>query len=244
MIPRILHQIWIGPSPRPAPWMDTWRTQNPGYEYVLWDDARVARERLSLAPQIARAPEWAGKADLIRYEVLARYGGIYADADSSCVKPLEDWLLVNDSFACWESEDCRPGLLANGFLGATRGNLLMKMLVAACATLDPAAGPAWLTTGPRLLTDLVVASGYPLTVYPSHFALPEHFACPAYAGAGPVFATQHWGSTKNLYPVRAAGATLGERAGQASGLVALGVLAAAAVGGAAAIHYGAKWTRR
>ncbi len=33
MIPKIIHQIWIGPKPAPTKFMDTWRDKNPDFEY-------------------------------------------------------------------------------------------------------------------------------------------------------------------------------------------------------------------
>jgi hypothetical protein len=39
-IPRILHQIWLGPRPVPVVWTRTWHEMNPDFEYrLLTDDA-------------------------------------------------------------------------------------------------------------------------------------------------------------------------------------------------------------
>ena len=35
------------------------------------------------------------KADILRYELLYRFGGLYIDADIICLKPLNDLLLDN-----------------------------------------------------------------------------------------------------------------------------------------------------
>ena len=32
MIPKIIHQIWIGPKPAPTKFMDTWKEENPDFE--------------------------------------------------------------------------------------------------------------------------------------------------------------------------------------------------------------------
>ena len=33
MIPKIIHQIWIGPKPAPTKFMDTWKEKNP--EFIM-----------------------------------------------------------------------------------------------------------------------------------------------------------------------------------------------------------------
>ncbi len=37
-IPKIIHQIWIGPKPRPSKFMETWAKKNPDFEYILWNE--------------------------------------------------------------------------------------------------------------------------------------------------------------------------------------------------------------
>lgn len=34
-----------------------------------------------------------GKADIMRYEILYKYGGIYLDADSLCLESLDEFFL-------------------------------------------------------------------------------------------------------------------------------------------------------
>ena len=59
---------------------------------------------------------------------------------------------------------------------------------------------AWKTVGPMRLTQAHRRYGYSeLTILPSHFFIPEHFSGARYDGGGPVYARQHWGSTKGIY---------------------------------------------
>jgi len=85
-IPKIIHQIWIGDKAEPPmQWIETWSKdfveQNPGYVHVLWRD-----EDLKILEMVNRdlydaEPTLPGKADIARYELLRRYGGVYIDAD-------------------------------------------------------------------------------------------------------------------------------------------------------------------
>ena len=35
MIPKIIHQIWIGPKKMPIKAMKTWQKKNPNFEYII-----------------------------------------------------------------------------------------------------------------------------------------------------------------------------------------------------------------
>jgi hypothetical protein len=48
MIPKILHQIWIGPKPAPTNLMKTWKDKHPDFEYILWTEQEIQRRNLSL----------------------------------------------------------------------------------------------------------------------------------------------------------------------------------------------------
>ena len=76
---------------------------NPAYELHIWGNAAVQSQSWILGDQINAwiDREINGAADMIRWEVLFRHGGIAFDADSACVRPLEDWLLEPEGFAAW-----------------------------------------------------------------------------------------------------------------------------------------------
>ena len=38
LIPKIIHQLWIGPKPRPSKFMATWKEKHPDYEYIMWNE--------------------------------------------------------------------------------------------------------------------------------------------------------------------------------------------------------------
>lgn len=86
-IPKIIHQIWIGPKPAPTDLMDTWRDKHPDFEYIRWSETELAERGFvsECQSQIDDMPEINGKADIYRWEILHKYGGIFVDADSVCV---------------------------------------------------------------------------------------------------------------------------------------------------------------
>ena len=121
MIPRIIHQIWLGDqNERPDHMIQTWIDKNPTWTHMLWTEDNLPP--LVNGDIFRGARCYPGKADVLRYEILYRHGGFFIDADSVCINPLPDYLTYNDSFCCWENEYVRTGLMANGYLGATKGN--------------------------------------------------------------------------------------------------------------------------
>lgn len=204
MIPKKLHIVWVGDeSKRPDNCISTWACKNPDWALRVWGNDDLAKESWRNAKHIVdmSSRELNGVADLMRYEILYYHGGFAIDADSVCVKPLEDWLLNAPEFTCWENEIARPGLLACGYLAAERGSpfigQIIEDLYEAPTVVDDM---AWKTTGPLLLTNTWQKYKYTgLTVYPSHYFIPRHFTGVEYNGGGHVFAKQYWGSTHGLY---------------------------------------------
>lgn len=89
VIPKTIHQIWISLKAVPWDWIDsfrkTFRDAYPGWEYRRWCDTDI--QDLQLDNQVSYDAEttYHGKADILRYELLYRYGDIYIDADCQWV---------------------------------------------------------------------------------------------------------------------------------------------------------------
>ena len=201
MIPKIIHQIWVGPHPRPKAWMDTWRAMHPDWLYVLWDnDALMLKGYWQNEALLHNSTNWHGIADVMRYEILYRFGGIYIDSDSECVRPLDEALLENEAFCCYDNERARPGLLANGFLGAVPHHKLMKHLaVDLFKYITQFTEPVWENFGPGALTRHWPYSDASAKVYPSFYFLPVHHEGQVYTGDFKPYCKHHWGTTKGLY---------------------------------------------
>lgn len=87
-IPKTVHQVWIGPQEVPQEWIDTWRVKHasayPDWQHTLWRDDDVAGILPSgLLDAYESLPHWCLKADIARYTILAKYGGVYIDADTA-----------------------------------------------------------------------------------------------------------------------------------------------------------------
>jgi mannosyltransferase OCH1-like enzyme len=85
MIPKIIHQIWIGdPTKKPINYMNTWIKQHPSWDYMMWSEKEI--DKLNLVNRdkydyYYKLKKYHGCADIVRIEVLYKYGGIYVDAE-------------------------------------------------------------------------------------------------------------------------------------------------------------------
>lgn len=153
MIPRVVHQIWVGSAPPPQEMLATWQKfcHDRRWSYRLWtDDTDSIFDQVR--DKIDAMPELCGKADIMRYVILAELGGVYADADTVVIRPLDDSLLTRD-FCAYEHELVRPGLFANTILGFEAQSPIMRDCIEAIATRP--VGPAFKFSGPYLLTEAI-----------------------------------------------------------------------------------------
>lgn len=91
-IPKRIHQIWLG-SKLPLEYKrytETWKTFHPNWEYRLWTLDDLKDVEISKQDIFDRATSWAMKSDILRYEILRQYGGLYIDTDFECLHPFDN----------------------------------------------------------------------------------------------------------------------------------------------------------
>jgi hypothetical protein len=160
LIPKIIHQIWIGPNKQPDVWMDTVRSfcSQFEYEYKLWTEREISEITLINDTMFREEHrQLCGRADILRYEVLYMYGGCYIDADTVVINPT----LLNDILQGFNHETgfgIERGseediLIANGVCISLPGGIFMKACIDALPSRDHRFFP-WVETGPCLITDV------------------------------------------------------------------------------------------
>lgn len=141
-IPRKLHQIYIHRTGKMnVELLETCeinRNMNPEFEYHVYSSDDIQRILTEFAPDIKPLYDSlippAFKADLFRYLILYKEGGVYMDCKSSTIRPLRDFIPDNVGFVCFR--DILPGCIQNGFLASTPGHPLIKgILDQACANI-------------------------------------------------------------------------------------------------------------
>ena len=117
-LPNILHFIWIG-SKIPDKYIEninTYIENNPNYQIWLWhdnstiyiDNKNIQLHHISEFEIINKygfdtMSIWAGKADILRYEIIYNYGGMYIDVDSRSLKPF-NYTIFSKPFVCIETK--------------------------------------------------------------------------------------------------------------------------------------------
>ncbi|MFK3739407.1 glycosyltransferase family 32 protein [Massilia sp. TN1-12] len=106
-IPRILHQTFYERTlaPELQANVDRLRALNPHWEYRFYDDADIAAFIRQHYPPLVWEyferidPRYgAARADLFRYLLLYKVGGVYLDIKSSAVRPFDEVLRPDDRF--------------------------------------------------------------------------------------------------------------------------------------------------
>lgn len=203
-IPKVIHVVWVGDqSKRPDNCIDTWRKLNPSWEVKVWTDEEFKKEEWVNKKHMDAMykVELNGVADMMRYEILYKYGGFAIDADAICVRPLDDALFGSGLSVAWENEEARPGLYASGFLAAPPGNPFLKLLIDSINKKPTVTDQrAWITVASQYMSGMIKANmPEDLTTWPSYYFIPNHFSGKEYQGDGPVYSRQLWGSTFNSY---------------------------------------------
>lgn len=91
-IPKIIHQIWVGPKTPPKrfkEWQESFLRTHPDWEYRLWTDADVTELNLINQNYYDEETNYGAKSDILRLEILKRFGGVYVDVDFECLQPLD-----------------------------------------------------------------------------------------------------------------------------------------------------------
>ena len=157
-IPRIIMQFWdeavipedIGEL------MNSWRMTNLDHDHKVFDDT-CAQMWLQehYPPQVLlayrRSREAAQKSDILRLAWLARHGGVYADADDRCLRPLSTILPAGARLVLSQEV---LGTVGNNFIAVTPGHpaIEMALRLAVDAVNRGDNDGVWYSTGPALLT--------------------------------------------------------------------------------------------
>jgi mannosyltransferase OCH1-like enzyme len=95
-IPKIIHQIWIGPNeipPNCLVYRDGIKKLHPEYEHVLWTNDSLPDLPEKIQKQMKRYQDqkkWAFQCDILRYFLLNKFGGIYLDIDFEVYRNLSE----------------------------------------------------------------------------------------------------------------------------------------------------------
>lgn len=156
-IPKSIHQIWLGPNAVPSFYSqlsDTWKRHNPDFTYRLWTDNDVANMTLRNQHLFDSLNNYGAKSDLLRYEILMSYGGVYIDVDFECISPLPSSLFSYEFVAGLQFSHSPE--VGNAFLMSEPGCKIIDQVIASCTSPkyeDPF--EIFKATGPYLVSKVI-----------------------------------------------------------------------------------------
>lgn len=176
-IPRVLHFIWLGatdgdpiPADRQA-CIDRAAELHPGWDLRVWTsldqfgllhNKRAFFDADAIAPKAPRGNPHQIRTNVLRFEIMARHGGVFLDSDVWCLRPLDEVTERTeaggyDGFLGWEIEQ---RWLGEAVIGCVPGAAFMARIV---DHLEPWAfarrrQAATCTVGPQFITPLLVGT--------------------------------------------------------------------------------------
>lgn len=129
LIPKRIHQIWIGTKPLPEKflWMiKTIKKNHPNWKYKLWTNKDLKSFKLKNKKVFDKLTNIGAKADIFRYEILERYGGVYFDIDFESLKSLDE---LSYYYSFCAGLLCGTDLVANGFIACSAHHPILRECV-------------------------------------------------------------------------------------------------------------------
>jgi inositol phosphorylceramide mannosyltransferase catalytic subunit len=197
LIPRIIHRVWLGSEEMPEEYVrfgKSWREHHPEWKMWTWTDDNLPP--LTYPDALARCRNFGEASDVLRYEALHRYGGIYVDTDVECLRSLEPLIGEVSAFGAWQ----RPGVIGSAVVGSIPAHPAIAEVLRKVSE-GAGSGPQVEATGPVALTRVLEKApdvklfGHE-TFFPyDYWEIPLDPDVDAAAGAPDAYAIHHWHAT-------------------------------------------------
>lgn len=158
--------------------ISTFANWHPNAEVVVWTFDKIEAEQHDVPKRFYAETDVRAKADVLRYWILANFGGVYVDTDVICLANWDAWAAPVECFVA-QFQEARVGV-TNSILGALPTATLFKDLAALLPGLAFAypEAPFIARTGSQIIYKMLDAGGYgPESLHPVTLPWPELF-CP------------------------------------------------------------------
>lgn len=204
-IPKIIHQIWLG-SPFPEKYkkyQQSWKKYHPDWEYRLWTETEIARLPMINRKLYEKSVNYGERSDIVRYEILCQFGGVYVDTDFEALRSLNPLCHRFEFFIGIQPLDTNAMQFGIGLIGSCPWHPFLKQAISAMAKNCDEQKQIIFRTGPMFLTRLFYDVHANLVgrfaVLPSTYFYPRGYAqaeSPRSAWKKPEsFAVHHWAAS-------------------------------------------------
>lgn len=135
IIPKVIHQIWLGYDPIPENfqyYLKTWLFNNPDWKVKIWSREDILKENFPNIDLFFLARSHAEQSDIIRYEIIYRYGGLYIDTDIECFANFDELHHKYDFYVNMEPPalNKKRVTIANNMIGAVPNHYILSRTLA------------------------------------------------------------------------------------------------------------------
>ena len=108
--------------------IESWINKNPGWDVIILNKTNINNYiTLDVPKEIINRLNLNHQSDLVRLALLSKYGGVWADATTFCINPLDEWIddYAHSGFFAFR----KPGpdrMISSWFLASERGNLVVS----------------------------------------------------------------------------------------------------------------------
>lgn len=128
MIPKLIHHIWIGNNNLPEEFkkfLSGWKEVYYDFEFIFWDNKKIDLELIvddTISKYYYGNYKLAFKCDLLRFKILEKYGGIYIDVDTECLRKMPEHFFDYNFFSGYQPNN----EIAIGIMGSSKNEKLVK----------------------------------------------------------------------------------------------------------------------
>jgi len=137
MIPKIIHFVWVGNSPKSKLILDcmaSWKKYCPDYKIIEWDNDSVKKINNKYLNQAFQCKKWAFVSDYLRLYALEKFGGFYFDSDLEITQNIDNFR-KNKFITGYEFYD-NIVLPFTAFVGAEQHSVIVQELLSEYDNID------------------------------------------------------------------------------------------------------------
>jgi len=134
MIQKIIHHVWPGEDEfLYEEWRQSWIYHHSNWQFKFWRINNLPFEKMHInLVNVIKNPNihYVIKSDIIRWEVIRIFGGIYIDTDMECMKSFDRFLYHNCFCGTFRTKFC------NAFIASEKENIIINNACEYLNTVD------------------------------------------------------------------------------------------------------------
>lgn len=130
---KTIHYVWLGGNKKSCKikkCLSSWKKFFPDWEIKEWNETNINISINNYCIEAYKAKKYAFCADVLRYDILYKHGGLYLDVDVEIIKSFEDLTENYSLFSGFELSDIGENEVAPGLVlySKYKGNSFLKKL--------------------------------------------------------------------------------------------------------------------